>query len=183
MGYPKPLITIDNAPLIRHQVRAGYNTGASNVIVVVGYHESRVKAVLEKLPEQPGIVRNPERHGDQTSSMKSAIERMTSPRPVVMQLVDHPVIDPAVLQKIVPESLDGDVRIPTHNGRRGHPPLFSVSFLERIRAMESNTGINSLYADPDVRIEEVPVNHRSVVTDLDCPADLTEYRHDRQQGN
>lgn len=174
MGFPKGLARLKGQPILAHQVKAGYEAGADRVVVVLGFHEVRYRTVLSRLDFSPVVVRNPSPVGDQTSSMKRALGQIEPDYSVLMQLVDHPVIDDEFIGEFI--SSEGDVLIPTHRGKRGHPPFYQSSFLNKIRNLDTDSGINQLYERDDVSVSEVDVDYPAVLVDLDTPDDLAAFR-------
>jgi molybdenum cofactor cytidylyltransferase len=179
MGFPKALVTVDGRPLISRQVEVGFQAGAEDVFVVTGYHESRIRSVLQRMDRSVKFVRNTDPEGDQTSSLKAALGRTDTKRSLLMQLVDHPVVRADTLKNLLSSagSASADVHVPTHRGRRGHPPLYRPSFLNRVRAMEDDVGINHLYGLSNVAVREVELDDPTVLVDLDTPSDLREFRN------
>lgn len=176
MGFPKALVSVRGTTLIEAQIQAAIEAGAGEVFVVTGFHEARIRRRLGRVSDTLTFVRAPSRHGDQTRSLKTALQYRSKQKPLLMQLVDHPVIDPDTLRKIVPDRTDRDVRIPTYRGRRGHPPFFSTTFLEMVETMSPDRGINELYDRSETTVGEVAVEDPAVVVDLDTPSDLDRWR-------
>ena len=179
MGFPKALATVEGVPLISQQVKVGYRAGAETVVVVTGYHECRIRRTLGAMDNDVEFVRNPDPSGDQTSSMKRALESVGTDRGAVMALVDHPVVSPEPIRAVIPMEPTSSchVRVPSYDARRGHPPFFSPAFLERIDGMDRDQGINRLYREDDVTVEDVPVETSTVLVDLDSPRDLFKFRN------
>ena len=68
--------------------------------------------------------------------------------------------------------------LPTFQGRRGHPVLFSSEVLEEILALRSGEGANIVVRRNRDRIVEVPVNAPGILADIDTPEQFEQLRKD-----
>src|SRR5947209_17060349 len=77
-------------------------------------------------------------------------------------LVDHPLVEPGTIEAMIMNLAPNRIVLPTFQGRRGHPGLFSSEVLEEILALPSAGGANIVVRKNADRIVEVPVNARGV---------------------
>ncbi len=175
MGFPKARIHLRGETVVEGIVRRGLEAGAGRSLVVVGYHETRVRRALNRYRGRIRFVRNPDPTADQTGSMKCALRADGVEWPVIMQPVDNPLIPVNLLRRLVDAPADR-IRIPALDDRRGHPPLFPPWFLEEILHMPPDSGIRGLYDRYEHRIESVSCEEWAVLTDLDTPGDLRRLR-------
>ena len=68
--------------------------------------------------------------------------------------------------------------LPTFEGRRGHPVLFSSEVLEEILALAPSEGADIVVRKNPARIVEVPVNSPGILVDIDTPAQFEKLRED-----
>ena len=72
----------------------------------------------------------------------------------------------------------GRIVLPTFEGRRGHPVLFSSEVLEEILALGPSEGANIVVRKNPDRIIEVPVNAPGILVDIDTPEQFERLRKD-----
>lgn len=179
MGVPKPLLRLDgsNTTLLCDKIRQLQSLGASEVAVVAGYHEARVRQVTEVCPGAGlSFVRNPAPGQGQTKSVKVGLEKIGVETPTLLLPVDQPPLADEILEAIVSRRSGSGIVIPSCDRSRGHPPLLPGWFLEEIRNMPVGAGINSLYEQYDSRITHLSFDDRTVLADLDRPGQLRRYR-------
>ncbi len=63
------------------------------------------------------------------------------------------------------------ILIPKHDGRRGHPVIFSWTLAERVPSISADRGLNTLVHEFAEHIEEVPVTDPAIRLDMDTPED------------
>jgi molybdenum cofactor cytidylyltransferase len=83
---------------------------------------------------------------------------------------DCPLLDPAVIRRVLAVEAAGSVVAPIYAGRRGHPTRFSWQHAAGIRALSAGEGINAFVRNRADMIE-VPVTDPGVLADLDTPQD------------
>jgi molybdenum cofactor cytidylyltransferase len=93
-------------------------------------------------------------------------------------LVDHPLVEPATIETMIMNLAPNRIVLPTFQGRRGHPVLFSSEVLEEILALPSTEGANIVVRKDLRRIVEVPVNAPGILVDVDTPEQFEELRRD-----
>jgi molybdenum cofactor cytidylyltransferase len=93
-------------------------------------------------------------------------------------LVDHPLVEPATIEPMIAHLAPNRIVLPTFEGRRGHPVLFSSEVLEEILALPSSEGANIVVRKDLDRIVEVPVNAPGILVDVDTPEQFEKLRGD-----
>jgi molybdenum cofactor cytidylyltransferase len=68
--------------------------------------------------------------------------------------------------------------LPTFEGRRGHPVLFSSEVVEEILALPPSLGANIVVRKNPARIVEVPVSSPGILVDIDTPGQFEKLRED-----
>ena len=91
---------------------------------------------------------------------------------------DHPVLSAAVIDQLLSawQTTAADILIPTCQGRRGHPTLFSWELAGRVPGIPEDRGLNWLVRSGGATIEEVSLDDPAILTDLDTPADYEALR-------
>ena len=84
-------------------------------------------------------------------------------------LVDHPVVEAETIEALIARLRPGHIVLPTFEGRRGHPVLFSAPVLKEVLALPSSQGANIIVHRDPKRIVQVPLNAPGILIDIDTP--------------
>ena len=86
-----------------------------------------------------------------------------------------PWVTPAVIDGVIDAFLPEQCReivIPSWEGERGHPVLFSRRFFGELMAVDGDMGGRAVIAAHPEQVFLLPVNEKGVVMDIDRPGDL-----------
>jgi molybdenum cofactor cytidylyltransferase len=115
------------------------------VVLVVGYRAAEVAAAVRRLPIQ--IVANPDFSAGQSTSVRAglaaALQRWPEAAAVGFLPCDQPLVTPALLHRMaqtVAGHPGGAIAVPTFQGRRGAPVLFSRGFFPELAAITGDEG-------------------------------------------
>jgi CTP:molybdopterin cytidylyltransferase MocA len=141
------------------------------VTAVLGHEADRVAA--EALP--PGVLRtdNPRHRDGMLSSILCGLAAAESAGAdaVLLHPVDHPLVSPATVDRVLEALAAGAViAIPTHGGRRGHPGGFARAAWPALRAAPPERGARAVLASNPgwvVHVEGDP----GCVAGIDTPGD------------
>jgi molybdenum cofactor cytidylyltransferase len=175
MGGPNKLLAeIGARPLVRIVVEAALASRARPVVVVTGHERERVEATLARLPVT--FVHNPNYAEGLGTSLKAGIAGL--PAEVdgsVICLGDMPQVDAALIDHLI-DAIDPDkgalVAVPTLNGKRGNPVVWSRRFFPDLMAVEGDVGARHLIGRYGEAVVEVPVSDTAVLADIDTPQAL-----------
>jgi hypothetical protein len=92
--------------------------------------------------------------------------------------VDQPDISPAVVDTLIArfERERPPVILPTFEGHRGHPVLFSSAVFSELHAAPEEVGARRVVWDHQEDLLEVEVSHGGVTIDIDTPGDYRAFR-------
>ncbi len=139
---------------------------------VVGHEGRRVSRELSDRPVS--VVTNPDYKSGMLSSVRCGLAALPEEcRAVLVALGDQPSITPSLIDQMVQgfASTDKSILVPFHDGRRGHPVLFSAEHREEILTQYDDAGLRGLlHAHPD-EVFELSVSSSAVLSDMDCPED------------
>jgi molybdenum cofactor cytidylyltransferase len=172
-GSNKLLATIDGTPLVRRAAAAALASRARPVLAVTGHEAGKVAAALSGL--DVGIVHNP-RHADGLSgSLGAGLAALPQGTDgVVILLADMPHVDAAVIDRLV-TALDPargiDIVVPTHDGRRGNPVVWSTRWFAALAAVTGDSGGRHLMAANPAAVAEVEIGGPASL-DIDTPQAL-----------
>jgi molybdenum cofactor cytidylyltransferase len=175
MGGPNKLLAdIGGRPLVRIVVEAVLASRARPVVVVTGHERRRVEATLAGLPVTS--VHNPNYGEGLGTSLKAGIAGLPAEVDgAVICLGDMPQVDAALIDRLI-DAIDPDkgalVAVPTLNGKRGNPVVWSRRFFPDLMAVEGDVGARHLIGHYGEAVVEVPVSDTAVLADIDTPQAL-----------
>jgi molybdenum cofactor cytidylyltransferase len=175
MGGPNKLLAeIGRRPLVRIAAEEALASRADPVIVVVGHQREEVEKALAGLPVR--LVYNADFAGGLGTSLKAGIEAVPADADaVIVCLGDMPGVDARLIDQLI-AALDPDggalVVVPTFEGRRGNPVLWSRRFFPDLTAVEGDVGARHLIGRYSEAVVEVPVAGRAALVDVDTPEAL-----------
>ena len=174
MGTNKLTCEIAGKPLVRIIVEQALASAARPVIVVTGHEREKVEAALAGLPVT--FAYNPNYADGLGSSLKTGISAVPGEADAaVVCLGDMPQVDAALIDRII-AAFDPDrgalVVVPTGDGRRGNPVLWSRRFFSDLMAVEGDIGARNLIARYAEAVTEVPATGTAALIDVDTPESL-----------
>ncbi len=174
MGGPNKLTaTIDGRPIVRIAVEAALASRAEPVIVVTGHRSTEVEAALGGLEVR--FVHNPDHAGGLSTSLQRGIESLAPETDgAVVVLADMPRVDAATIDRLIAAfdpGADALIVVPTFEGKRGNPVLWSRRLFADLLAVEGDTGGRHLIGANRDAVVEVEVGP-AVAIDVDTPEGL-----------
>jgi molybdenum cofactor cytidylyltransferase len=175
MGGPNKLLAeIGGRPLVRIVVEATLGSRARPVLVVIGHQRERIEAALAGLAVK--FVHNKDFADGLGTSLKAGIAAL--PPEVdgaVICLGDMPQVDAALIDRLI-DAIDPDkgalVAVPTVDGKRGNPVVWSRRFFPDLMTVEGDVGARHLIGRYGEAVVEVPVTDIGVLADIDTPQAL-----------
>jgi molybdenum cofactor cytidylyltransferase len=187
MGFPKallpyPLSGRPETTFLSHLLDVMNRAGAEPIVVVLGHEAERIRQGVpkESWGRARAVVNERYREGMLTSihAGLDAIDDDPEVKGVLLLPVDHPDVSSEVVTLLVDRftSTSRPVILPVHDGRRGHPVLFSRTvFGELLRAPEA-IGARQVVWDHQNDLLEVEVSDAGIGRDVDTPEDYRSLR-------
>ena len=182
----KLLADIDGKPMI---VRVVETLKASKlassdhpIIVVTGHEAARIKTVLDG--HDVHFVDNPNYGEGLSTSLAAGLNALEDGvEGAMICLGDMPNVTPDDLDQIIaafdPEE-DRAICVPTVDGKRGNPVLWSAAFFEDMKTLKGDVGARHLIGEAGNQVCEVPLKTRGTLEDFDTPEALNRLKdHDR----
>jgi molybdenum cofactor cytidylyltransferase len=175
MGGPNKLLAdIAGRPLVRIVVEEALASRARPVLVVTGHQRERVEQALADLPVK--FVHNPHFADGLGTSLKVGIAALPADVDgAIVCLGDMPQVDAAMIDRLT-GALDPDkgalVVVPTIDGKRGNPVVWSRRFFGELMAVEGDVGARYLIGRYPEAVAEVPLTGTAALTDVDTPEAL-----------
>jgi molybdenum cofactor cytidylyltransferase len=175
MGGPNKLVAeIGGKPLVRIAAEQALASRAKPVIVVTGHQRDRVEAALAGLPVR--FVHNPDFAQGLGTSLRTGIAAVPPEADgAIVCLGDMPQVDAALIDRLVVAFDPGKgalVVMPTIDGKRGNPVLWSRRFFPELMAIEGDVGARNLISRYSEAVAEVPVSGNAALVDVDTPEAL-----------
>jgi molybdenum cofactor cytidylyltransferase len=182
MGGPNKLLAeIGGKPLVRHVVDAALASRARPVVVVTGHQRDKVEAALAGLSVK--FVHNPHFADGLGTSLKAGIAALgglpAEADGAIVCLGDMPQVDASLIDRLI-GAFDPDhgalVVVPTIDGKRGNPVVWSRRFFPDLMAVEGDVGARYLIGRYTEAVAEVPLTGTAALTDVDTPEALEAVR-------
>jgi molybdenum cofactor cytidylyltransferase len=172
MGGPNKLLAkISGKPLVRIAAEQALASKARPVIVVTGHERERVDAALQGLD----VIRiyNPNFAEGLSTSLKAGIASLPPEADgAIIALADMPQVDAALLDRLI-AAFDPDkgalVVVPTVQGKRGNPVLWSRRFFGDLMHLEGDVGARHLIGRYSEAVVDVAASERGALLDIDTP--------------
>jgi molybdenum cofactor cytidylyltransferase len=172
MGRPKALLPIDGQTFIEKIVGALKQTSVGKIIVVLGHNGDEMRRSIQHLPVE--IMINPDYRLGQLSSLQTAIRHLqgeTNCDGIVVHLVDHPYINPQLLQLMLHRFVDEKraIVVPRHQGKRGHPVIFARELFSELLAAPMDQGAKAVVNAHRDETLEIDTEEVGITLDIDTP--------------
>jgi molybdenum cofactor cytidylyltransferase len=173
-GSNKLLAEIGGKPLVRIAVEEALGSRAKPVIVVTGHERERVEAALAGLPVR--LVHNSDFAQGLGTSLRTGIAAVPAEVDgAIVCLGDMPQVDAALIDRLIAafDPAKGALAVvPTIEGRRGNPVLWSRRFFQDLMAIEGDVGARHLIGRYGEAVVELPVTGKGALVDVDTPEAL-----------
>ncbi len=179
MGGPNKLLEeIRGKAIVRMAAEAAATSQAKPVVVVTGHEAERVAASLTGLNVQ--TIHNPGYAEGLSTSLKAGIRSLPADTDAaVVVLGDMPDVSASLIDRLI-AAIDPArgalIAVPTREGRRGNPVVWSRRFFEELAHIEGDIGARHLIAQHNEAVVEVPVEDEAAFHDIDTPEALQKAR-------
>ena len=176
MGGPNKLLAeIARRPLVRIVAEEALASRADPVIIVAGHQRAEVEKALAGLRVR--IVHNPDFAEGLGTSLRAGIAAVPADSDAaIVCLGDMPQVDAALMNRLI-AAFDPDrgalVVVPTFEGKRGNPVLWSRRFFPDLMAIEGDVGARHLIGRYSEAVAEVTVEGKAALIDVDTPEALS----------
>ena len=170
----KMLAEIGGRPLVRIAAEQAVASNAQPVIVVTGHEREKVEAALKDLPVR--FAHNRDYAEGLGTSLKVGIAAVPDEADAaIVCLGDMPQVDATLINRLI-AAFDPErgalVVVPSIDGRRGNPVVWSRRFFHDLMAIQGDVGARHLIGNYAEVVVEVPVAGEAALTDVDTPESL-----------
>jgi molybdenum cofactor cytidylyltransferase len=171
MGRPKALLPYREGTFLEHliEVTRDPRIGITRVVLGAGAEVIRTIAKLD-----PAVVTlNPNWEQGQLSSICAGLRSLEgfNADGMILCPVDHPLVSARLVSELVDRFYQGKkaVVLPTYNGRRGHPVIFSKALFGELLAAPEDKGARVVVWAHEGDVLEVPTDEEGVILNLNDP--------------
>ena len=174
----KLLADLRGSPILLHVMHAVRASSVSEVVVVTGHEQERVRPLVERLADR--VVFNPRHAEGLSTSMIAGLDALSShANAAVICLGDMPWLTASHIDRLV-SAFEPDrgreICVPVYEGRRGNPVLWSRRFFDEMRGVTGDQGARRLLAAHADVIVEVEMEDGGILEDIDTPERLAAAR-------
>jgi len=172
-GRPKALARTVQATFIAQILQALADAGVPETVVVTRPADDELEREVARSGARARIVVNPDPDRGQLSSLLAGLDAIDRPGTdgAIVLLVDMPLVSSAAIRRVMDASQSSSAPIvrATHSGRHGHPVVFKRDTFDALRRADPSLGAKAVVHA--MRVEDVEVEDRGVVEDVDTPED------------
>lgn len=175
MGKNKLLLRLGGKRLIEHNLDALEASNVDEIVVVLGHEPEEILAALNYRLKNIRIVTNKEYEDGMSSSFKTGLKQTKNAEACLLVLGDQPILDYQLINEMIKlmENKTGTALVvsPVHEGKKGHPLLFSKELFKEIKDLKKNETIRDIvhrHSDALLMIE----SDEWTLTDIDTPIDF-----------
>ncbi len=173
MGSPKALLPHQGRPFLEHLLEVSTHPKIGVRRIVLGAQAEPILKALKIHADE--VVINEAWEKGQLSSIHAALRSLPPGTDgMLLCLVDHPLVTAALVNDLIERFYAAQklVVMPTYNGKRGHPVIFSSHLYGELLAAPMDVGARAVVRAHPGDIEEVPTNEEGVVLNLNDPEAL-----------
>jgi len=182
---PKSLIHLNGLSLLKRQVSALLNAGASHIVVITGYYFDEIEAELDRIllkcQKSLQIVRHMHPEQGQQSSVSLGLDALSAVEtglPILIALADQPLMEAADYQACVNafynRPLNRSIMYPIVNQHRGNPVLLSESVTQQV-IKSGMTCRDFIHAHPE-HVYHYATECDHFIVDIDEKQDLETFK-------
>ena len=195
MGSPKALLEYQGRPFLEHLLEITVHPKIGVRRVVLGAHAEPIAKHIALAADE--IVINADWEKGQLSSIQAAIRSLPaaaglpatpglpdaaarlhlpySTDGLLLCLIDHPLISGALVNYLIEQFYShspAKIVLPVHDGRRGHPLIFSASLYPELLQAPEDKGARVVVWAHAADVLEVPTEEEGCILNLNDPQTL-----------
>jgi molybdenum cofactor cytidylyltransferase len=174
MGQLKGLLDWKGKPLIKYQLEQLFSSLLDQIILVLGYQAEEYLSVIQKDTTSLMVVCNEKWEEGKSSSIRKGLHTMNRDcKAILFVNLDQPVTNKIVNQLIYSfETNSQKIHIPSCQGRRGHPVLFSSQLLGELKQVNEQTqGLRNIIRIHSNEIQLVETGDPKILYNFNSPLD------------
>jgi molybdenum cofactor cytidylyltransferase len=187
MGAPKLLLDAGGQTVIARLLSSLVRAGLSHPVVVLDPADQVLKAEVERHAGRAVVAAAPP--PDMRASVSIGLETIAEDLAAggivpdaealwILIPADHPVVLPETVETLLAagHKHPGSIIVPTYDGRRGHPTVFTWRHASEVNCIPAGEGFNWILKRHAADVVEIAVSNPGVLFDLDTPEDYERLR-------
>ena len=172
MGTPKMLLPYNDVTIIEQVIRNLMDANVDRVVVVVGAGKEEIMKVTRRYDVFHCY--NENYKNGMLSSVKCGFYSL--PEGCLAALImpgDQPMTGPGEINRVISSFLENDrgLIMAVHNGKRGHPLIIDMKYLEEVLSLPEEAGLRALAERHPDDVLESDTDDPSVLRDIDTQED------------
>jgi molybdenum cofactor cytidylyltransferase len=171
MGMFKPLLPLGSSTALERAIMSLRHGGVDEIVVVTGHRAEELRPLLDRLGTNEA--HNPQPELGMFSSVLTGVAALPDSTAATFILpVDTPLVKASTIHTLRRAYLRSQAAVvyPIFGGKRGHPPLISLSCFALPLPPTLKGGLRALLAR-QTDVVDLPVPDEGVVLDMDTPED------------
>ena len=173
MGSPKALLPYHGRPFLDHLLKVTTQPRIGARRVVLGAHAEQIAGAFPLTADE--VVINREWERGQLSSLQVALRSLPAGTDgILLCLVDHPLISTRLVCDLIDRfySAKKPIVLPSYQGHRGHPVIFSSSLYEELLRAPLETGARAVVWAHADQVAEFLTDEEGCVLNINDPDSL-----------
>ncbi len=180
-GTPKQLIRLKGKYLIEWVLDAALNSHLENIILVLGYKNREIFEAISEKAYHPAlqVVVNHRFSEGLSQSLLAGLRMVQKTFPSVMFLLgDQPMVDSRMINHLLDRFWIShkDICVPTFQGKRGNPVIFSRNLYNQLLDIEGDVGARNIIKEHPDSVLYVEVKDPLRFFDIDEEKDFQRLR-------
>lgn len=168
MGRFKPLLPLNDEPVIERVLRVSKAAGIRQRVVVTGYNREALAPLLEKNGAVEAL--NPRFEEGMFTSIQTGISALPRNLDGFFVLpIDCPLVTKEVLMALELSFEPDKFSVPCYRGKKGHPILIPSMYREPILQHDGTGGLKAITDKDYDKMKRIEVREEGVVMDMDTP--------------
>ena len=171
MGSPKALLPYREGTFLEHLIEVTRHPQIGVTRVVLGAGAEMIRTIAKLDPSI--VVLNPEWEQGQLSSIRAGLRSLDgiATDGLILCPVDHPLVSARLVSELVERFYEGKkaIVLPTFNGRRGHPAIFSSALYGELLAAPLEKGARAVVWAHAADVLEFPTDEEGVILNINDP--------------
>ena len=174
----KLLMKFGGCPMIEHVAKTLNESCLDKIIVVTGFEAEQIKNALNG--HDVSFVDNPDYGQGLSTSLIAglrSVDEMTDA--VIICLGDMPMVTSTGIKQLINEfdpDVGREICVPTYQGKRGNPILWSRRFINEMLQLEGDVGAKHLLFKYDDIVHEVPIQDSGILLDFDTQETISNFQ-------
>lgn len=178
----KLLAPLAGQPMVSHVIAAAKNANLATITLITGHDSDKMDQLFAH--EQINIIYNPDYASGMASSLRRGLTTIDKNIDAVLVLLgDMPFVSTKVINSLVEAFYAAhnvgnglDIVAPMYGNKRGNPVLWSVRYLDELRAIKGDTGGRYLLNKYAHRVAIVATEEDGSIIDIDTPQVLVQWQ-------